>query len=232
MALGPIVGGIGLLLLTQLDASSDYVTGVLPGILVFGLGLSATVAPLTATALNSVEERHVGVASGINNGVSRVAGLLAIAVLGAVIAGSFKSTIDERVDVASLSPAAARAVDDAKQKPLGAADTGGLPADEAASIDDAVTAGSEQGFQLGMGLAGALMIVGGVIAGLGIRNPREPARRGAPRAARRHRRRVRPRQRAARAGAGPGDAQPGAGCRRRPIRRTDYGCAIASRPDE
>ena len=58
---------------------------MLPAILVFGLGLSATVAPLTATVLDSVEERHVGIASGVNNGVARVAGLLAIAVLGAVI---------------------------------------------------------------------------------------------------------------------------------------------------
>ena len=77
--------GIGLLLLLRVGADADYVTDVLPAILVFGLGLSATVAPLTATVLDSVEERHVGIASGVNNGVARVAGLLAIAVLGAVI---------------------------------------------------------------------------------------------------------------------------------------------------
>ncbi len=97
----------------------NYVTDVLPGVLLFGLGLSATVAPLTATALNSVEERHVGVASGINNGVSRVAGLLAIAVLGAVIAASFTSTIDERLAGTSLSPAGQHLVSKAKMKPLG-----------------------------------------------------------------------------------------------------------------
>ena len=80
MSVGPIVGGIGLLLLTRVDANPNYVTDVLPGVIVFGLGLSATVAPLTATALNSVAENRVGVASGINNAVSRVAGVLAIAI--------------------------------------------------------------------------------------------------------------------------------------------------------
>ena len=60
MCVGPIVGGIGLLLLMRVDANPNYLTEVLPALLVFALGLSATVAPLTATALNSVEERHVG----------------------------------------------------------------------------------------------------------------------------------------------------------------------------
>jgi len=89
MTVGPIVGGFGLLLLLRVGSGADYVVDVLPGILVFGLGLSATVAPLTATVLDSVEERHVGIASGVNNAVARVAGLLAIAVLGAVISARF-----------------------------------------------------------------------------------------------------------------------------------------------
>jgi EmrB/QacA subfamily drug resistance transporter len=89
MTLGPIVGGLGLLLMLRIGAGADYLTDVLPAILVFGLGLSATVAPLTATVLDSVPEHRVGIASGINNGVSRVAGLLAIAILGAVISARF-----------------------------------------------------------------------------------------------------------------------------------------------
>jgi EmrB/QacA subfamily drug resistance transporter len=91
MSLGPVVGGLGLIMLLRVGPDPGYVSEVLPAIVVFGLGLSATVAPLTATVLDSVEERHVGIASGINNGVSRVAGLLAIAVLGALISAKFDS---------------------------------------------------------------------------------------------------------------------------------------------
>jgi len=93
MSAGPIVAGLGLLLLLRIDAGADYVPDVLPGVLVFSLGLAATVAPLTATVLDSVEERHVGIASGVNNGISRVAGLLAIAVLGAVISAKFGASV-------------------------------------------------------------------------------------------------------------------------------------------
>ena len=93
MCLGPIVGGVGLIMLLRVGAESSYVADVLPAILVFGLGLSATVAPLTATVLDSVEERHVGIASGVNNGIARVAGLLAIAVLGAVISAKFGAAV-------------------------------------------------------------------------------------------------------------------------------------------
>jgi EmrB/QacA subfamily drug resistance transporter len=183
MSIGPIVGGLGLLLLLRVDAGAEYVTDVLPGVLVFGLGLSATVAPLTATALNSVEERHVGAASGINNGVSRIAGLLAIAVLGAVIAGSFTSTIDDFVPRGTLSVDGQKSVSKAEEKPLGAPNTNGLHAGEAGRIDHAVTTASERGFHLGIGLAGGLMIVGGAIAGIGIENPKRRVERGVPRAA-------------------------------------------------
>ncbi len=93
MCIGPIVGGLGLLMLMRVGADGNYVADVLPAILVFGLGLSATVAPLTATVLDSVEERHVGIASGVNNGIARVAGLLAVAVLGAVISAKFGADV-------------------------------------------------------------------------------------------------------------------------------------------
>ena len=89
MSAGPIVGGVGLLLLLRVGVHPSYATEVLPALIVFGLGLSATVAPLTTTVLNSVDEHNAGIASGVNNAVSRVAGLLAIAVLGAVISAHF-----------------------------------------------------------------------------------------------------------------------------------------------
>ncbi|MGH2993553.1 MAG: DHA2 family efflux MFS transporter permease subunit [Solirubrobacterales bacterium] len=183
MSVGPIVGGLGLLLLVRLNTDANYLTDVLPGVVLFGLGLSATVAPLTATALDSVEENHVGVASGVNNGVSRVAGLLAIAVLGAVISGSFATTVDDRLSGEQLSAAGERSVEKAKQKPFGAADTRGVSPDEADRIDTAVTEASERGFQLGMALSGGLMILGGLIAGAGLRNPERQEVREVPLAA-------------------------------------------------
>ncbi|WP_375481982.1 MFS transporter [uncultured Jatrophihabitans sp.] len=81
MTVGPIVAGVGLALLTRVGAHASYLTDLLPALLVFSLGLSATVAPLTATALASAPARLVGVASAVNNDIARVAGLLAVAVL-------------------------------------------------------------------------------------------------------------------------------------------------------
>ncbi len=172
MTLGPIVGGIGLLMLLMVGADGDYVTEVLPGILVFGLGLSATVAPLTATVLDSVEERHVGIASGVNNGISRVAGLLAIAVLGAVISAYFGSTLDSNLGDRPLGPTAERTVSDAKAQPLAVPETGGLAPAQAARVDSASADASTSAFHLGIGIAGLLMIAGGIVSGVGIENPR------------------------------------------------------------
>src|SRR3989440_7916281 len=81
MTVGPIVCALALLLFSRIGPHASYVRAVLPGVVLLGLGLSLTVAPLTATALGSVDERHAGVASGVNNAVARAAGLLAVAVL-------------------------------------------------------------------------------------------------------------------------------------------------------
>jgi EmrB/QacA subfamily drug resistance transporter len=171
MCVGPVVGGIGLLMLMRVDAGADYLSDVLPGMIVFGLGLSATVAPLTATALNSVAENRVGVASGINNAVSRIAGVLAIAVLGALIAGRFGSSVDSQLADSNLSSRADRVITDAKGNPLQRPSTGGLPPGEARRVVSISAGGAEDGFHLAMMVSGTLMIVGGVIAGIGLRNP-------------------------------------------------------------
>jgi hypothetical protein len=75
------VVALGMVLLTQVDAGSSYVTTVLPAVVVFGLGLVITVAPLTATALGAVPDRFAGVASGVNTTVARAAQLAAVAAL-------------------------------------------------------------------------------------------------------------------------------------------------------
>jgi EmrB/QacA subfamily drug resistance transporter len=84
MTVGPLVIAAGLALLARVGMNGNYVTEVLPGMLVFGLGLAINVAPLTATAMNSAPAEHAGVASAINNDVARAAGLIAVAVLPAL----------------------------------------------------------------------------------------------------------------------------------------------------
>jgi EmrB/QacA subfamily drug resistance transporter len=172
MSIGPIVGGVGLLMLLRVDASAHYLADVLPGIVVFGLGLSATVAPLTATVLDSVEERHVGIASGVNNGVSRVAGLLAIAVLGALISASFGASMDDSLGDRPLGGAAEGAVSKAKEKPLAVPAVSGVGAAEARQVRDAAADASTSAFHLGLVIAGLLMILGGIVSAVGIENPR------------------------------------------------------------
>ncbi|HSW79171.1 MAG TPA: DHA2 family efflux MFS transporter permease subunit [Candidatus Saccharimonadales bacterium] len=84
MAVGPLIAGLGFLLFLSVDQSVKYWTQILPGILIFGLGLSITVAPLTAAILGSIKAEHAGIGSAINNAVARVAGLIAIAALATV----------------------------------------------------------------------------------------------------------------------------------------------------
>ncbi len=81
MTIGPIVAACGMALFARIGASSTYLVDVLPAVVIFGLGLSLTVAPLTATVLAAAPAHEVGVASAVNNDVARTAGLLAVAVL-------------------------------------------------------------------------------------------------------------------------------------------------------
>jgi EmrB/QacA subfamily drug resistance transporter len=81
MTLGPIIIGIGLALFTRIGHSGNYLTEVLPAVLIFGLGLATNVAPLTSTVLAAVPAEHAGIASAVNNDVARAASLIAVAVL-------------------------------------------------------------------------------------------------------------------------------------------------------
>ncbi|HXW33947.1 MAG TPA: MFS transporter, partial [Acidimicrobiales bacterium] len=84
MGVGPVIVGLGLALLARTSVDSFYPSGVLPAVVVFGAGLAVTVAPLTSTALNSVEDERAGLASAVNNDVARVGGLVAVAALPAL----------------------------------------------------------------------------------------------------------------------------------------------------
>ncbi len=172
MGFGPLVAAAGTLLLLRIDASADYASQVLPGLVVFGLGLSMTVAPLTSTVLGAVNRDRAGVASGVNNALARVAGLLAVAVIGAVASASFASRLDQRVPVGRLSPPARAAVAEAKKRPLGGATVTGVPPGERRVLVRAFTASSEHAFDVGIILSAFLVAFGGAISLAGIVNPR------------------------------------------------------------
>jgi EmrB/QacA subfamily drug resistance transporter len=160
MGLGPIVAGIGLLLESRIGAHPDYITQVFPGIVVFGLGLSATVAPLTATVLGAVHPGHSGVASGVNNAIARVAGLIAIAAIGAVIASSFDSRLQHATARRGF---AAAAVAEARQRPL-VTEAGAAPRAQRAELHAALVSASTGAFRFGMEIAAALAAIGGLIS--------------------------------------------------------------------
>src|SRR5271156_75270 len=105
IGLGALIAAGGLLLLGRVDQRADYVSEVLPALLVFGLALSMLVAPLTATVLGAVEEDHAGVAAAVNTTLSRVAQLFAVAVLGAVISVAFASRVDATLRLSAIDPA-------------------------------------------------------------------------------------------------------------------------------
>jgi EmrB/QacA subfamily drug resistance transporter len=94
MGVGPLIAAVGLALLTGLPAHVEYATDLLPPLLVFALGLSMTVAPLTATVLASADEGNAGTASGVNNAIARTAGLLGIAVVGTIVAARYGAHSD------------------------------------------------------------------------------------------------------------------------------------------
>jgi EmrB/QacA subfamily drug resistance transporter len=81
LSVGPLVIALGLLMTTRIEPGDSYITGILPAVIVFGAGLTLVVAPVTATVLAAADSRHSGIASGVNNAVSRVGGLLAVAIL-------------------------------------------------------------------------------------------------------------------------------------------------------
>lgn len=175
MAGGPVVAGVGLLLLARTGGKAPYASDVLPGVLVFGLGLAATVAPLTATVLGAVEPGHSGLASGINNAVSRVAGLLAIAALGAAVSGSFAGRLDHDLAGRALSPASRAAVASDRTRTF-VTTTTGVPRAERPVVHAALVDASVHGFRVGMLIAAALAVLGGLTAMAGIENPRRRLR--------------------------------------------------------
>ena len=166
MTFGPILSGIGLVLLTRLNPDSNIWLELIPAVVVFGLGLSGTVAPLTDTVMSNAPGKHSSVAAAFNNMVSRVAALLAIATLGAILSIGFTQRLNQQLPALDLSSAAEQQLRELSQDPSGRIDQNLLPPEAYQAYKTAFT----KGFQQAMTVAAGLTFIGGGIAFITIRN--------------------------------------------------------------
>jgi EmrB/QacA subfamily drug resistance transporter len=122
LIIGPLIAGAGFALFTRSGVSGSYWSTVFPAVIVLGLGMAISIAPLTTTVMSSIDQSRAGVASGINNAVSRVAGLLAIAVLGSIFSAAYGRRMEKGLDAMTLPAEERRQVEVQKGK-LAAATT-------------------------------------------------------------------------------------------------------------
>lgn len=172
MGTGPLVSAVGLLLMLRLEADVDYWTELLPALLVFALGLSIVVAPLTATVLSDADERNAGIASAVNNAIARVAGLVAIAAIGALVASQYGSRLDDVLGPLASQPDVAAAVEPLRDRPFAVERPAGLSPAVTRQVVVAQQEASVDSFHFGVGIAVVLVAMGGVLGFAGIRNPR------------------------------------------------------------
>ena len=173
MGFGPLISAAGLALMLRIDWGLDYATDLLPALLVFSLGLSLTVAPLTATVLGDADESNAGIASGVNNAVARVAGLLAVA---AHRCGRVRAVQLGTRRAACRAPAPRGGQDRGRSRTQRDARPRGRRRAGRRRDRGAVQAASDHAFHVGIGISAALVALGGVLGLAGIRNPRRDVR--------------------------------------------------------
>jgi EmrB/QacA subfamily drug resistance transporter len=178
---GPLLVGAGFVALALpglTNGPSDYWTTYLPGLLIMGLGMGLTVAPLTTTVMGSVSSDHAGVASGINNAVSRQAGVVAIAVFGAVALVSFSHALDTKTARISMTPAQQAALHAQASKLGDAKPPDGLDASAAVAVANAIDRAFVGTFRVIALIAAGMCWISAALAALLVEDRASPAGTG------------------------------------------------------
>jgi EmrB/QacA subfamily drug resistance transporter len=161
---GPGMAALGYGLFVIPGVGGSYWTTFFPAMVVLGLGMAVSVAPLTTTVMNAVPEKRAGVASGINNAVSRIAALLGIAVLGIVIVRSFNGALDQRLARIDLVPEVRLAIDEQRVRLAGAELGPSIDGRTRVALEQAIDESFVFGFRVVMLTAAGLALVGALAA--------------------------------------------------------------------
>lgn len=177
LTVGPIIAGVGVFLFALpgvTDGPQDFWLTFLPPILVLGLGMGITVAPLTTAVMGAAPEESSGTASGINNAISRSASVLAVAVLGAVALISFKASLADNTRDLGLPPAAQTALDEEARNLGGAAVPDGIAPETAAGVSAAIKLSFVETFRRVMVIAAVLCWLSGILAAMLVEGKAHP----------------------------------------------------------
>ena len=176
LMVGPVIAAAGFALLAVPGVGGSYWTTFFPAVLVLGLGMVISVPALTTTFMGAVRQSHAGVASGVNNAVSRTAGLLAITVLGIIILSAFNASLNERIAPLELSPEAQQFLDEQRTRLAAAEVPPGLSKEVSAALQEAIASSFVDGFRVVMFIAAGLAIASAIIASFMIRTRKSPSR--------------------------------------------------------
>jgi EmrB/QacA subfamily drug resistance transporter len=172
LVVGPLIAAAGFALFAVPGIGGSYWTTYFPAVVVLGLGMAVTVAPLTTAVMGAVDQRRVGLASGVNNAVARTASVLAIAVFGIIVAAAFDRALNDHLNELSLPPADRQAVEDQKDDLAAAKAPADLDAATQQEVNDAIDESFLSGFRLAMLIAAGMAVAGALAAGLMIEGKR------------------------------------------------------------
>src|ERR1700722_19114945 len=171
LIVGPLIAAAGFLLFALPSVGASYWTTFFPAFVVLGLGMAVSVAPLTTVVMSSVEQARAGTASGINNAVSRVAGVLAVAILGIVMVGAFSHRLQQSLATLDLAPGVLHQIQSSEIRLAGLE----VPSDLDARTSSALRAAIDQAFVLGFRLI-MLLCAGLAVASAAVASRMIPSR--------------------------------------------------------